>query len=58
MSDVDRMYLEGLLELCERASKESFCGGDFENGMNTAYKIIAEGIAQHIANDCGCEHEG
>ena len=54
MTSVDRMYLEGLLELCKRASNESFCGGDFENGMNTAYKIIAEGIAKHIANDCEC----
>ena len=51
----DRMYLEGMLELCERLSKEGsivFPNSEFEKGMSAAYKVVAEGIASHLANEC------
>lgn len=49
MKTADRMYLEGLLELCKRMSKENFTNSTFEQGMNAAHKVIAAGIEAHLS---------
>ena len=51
----DRMYLEGMLALCSELSNEArifFPNSEFERGMSAAYKVVAEGIASHLDNEC------